>query len=76
VAAGRHWRYALAVARQIEPGRAAKPSLAKRGVAALVLVAIAAVAVVALIHILVTIFWIVAVVAVVVAALWAAKTLF
>ncbi len=64
------------MAHQIEPGRAGKPSLAKRGVATVVLVAVAALAVHLVIGILTTVFWIVAIVAVVVAALWAVKTLF
>jgi hypothetical protein len=64
------------MARQIEPSRAAKPSLAKRGVALVVLLAVAYLVIHAVIGIAIAIFWIVAVVAVVAAALWAAKTLF
>jgi hypothetical protein len=64
------------MARQIEPSRSAKPSIAKRGVAVVVLLAVAYLVIHAVIGIAVAIFWIAAVVAVVVAALWAAKTLF
>jgi hypothetical protein len=64
------------MARQIEPAREAKPSLAKRGVAAIVLLLIAAIAIKLVIGVVVTILVVVAIVAVIAAALWATKTLF
>jgi hypothetical protein len=64
------------MARQIEPGRVGKPSLARRGAAALVLAAVGALAVYLIIGVLKTIFILVAIVAVIAAALWAVKTLF
>jgi hypothetical protein len=64
------------MARQIEPARSAKPSLAKRGAAGIVLLVIAALAVKLFIGVVTTILVIVAIVAVIAAALWAAKTLF
>lgn len=63
------------MARQIEPSRSGKPSLIKRGVAALVLVAVAALAVEIVVHVVATFFWIIVAVAVVAAVLWAANTL-
>jgi hypothetical protein len=63
------------MARQIEPARSAKPSLAKRGLAGIVLLVIAALAVDLFVHVIVTILVVVAIVAVIAAALWAAKTL-
>lgn len=63
------------MARQIEPTRSGKPSLIKRGVAALVLVAIAAIAIELIIHVIATFFWIIVAIAVVAAVLWAANTL-
>ena len=64
------------MARQIEPTRSAKPSLAKRGVALVVLLAVAYLVIHAIIGIAVAVFWIVAVIAVVAASIWALKTLF
>ncbi len=64
------------MARQIEPTRSQKPSLAKRGVAGIVLLVIAALAIKLVIGVVVTILVVVAIVAVIAAALWATKTLF
>jgi hypothetical protein len=53
----------------------AKPSLARRAIAALVLVVVAIVAVRMVVGVISAVFWIVALVVLVVAALWAASTL-
>jgi len=64
------------MARQIEPGRSAKPSLAKRGAAAVVLLVAAYLVFHVVIGIVTAIAWIVAVVVAVVAVVWAVRTLF
>ena len=56
-------------------GSRSKPPILKRGVAALVVIAVAALAIHIVIGLVVTVFWIVLAVAAVVAVLWALNTL-
>lgn len=64
------------MAREVEPTRSAHPSLMRRAVAGLVLVAAAVLVIHFAIGLIVTVFYIVAIIAVIVAVLWAVNALF
>ena len=63
------------MAREIEPTRSGHPSIMKKAVAGLVLVAVVVLAIHFVIGLIVTVFYIVAIVAVIAAVLWAANAL-
>ena len=61
------------MARDIEYNRSQKPTLARRAVAGLVLIAAAVLVVHFVVHLVMAVFWIVLVIAAVAAVIWAAK---
>ncbi len=63
------------MAREIEPTRSGQPSLMKKAVAGLVVVAVVVLAIHFVIGLIVTVFYVVAIVAVIAAVLWAANAL-
>jgi hypothetical protein len=63
------------MARDIEPTRSGQPSIMKKAVAGLVLVAVGVLVFHFVVGLIVTVFYIVAIVAVIAAVLWAANAL-